>query len=322
MAESTERPFFILGSPRSGTTLLRFILSSHPRIYIPPETGFIPFLPHRTSSGLSLAQVTALLARIGQLNREWDGLVEDVLSFYQALPKPTLGQVLDALYRRRIMEHGASRWGDKTPYYVLYIATLNETFPTAQFAHLIRDGRDATLSSQKKWGRQNWYMDNYCLLRNWVRAVERGREAGRALGLDRYLEVHYENLVGEPGPVVERICSFLGEEVDPRMLDHTRLARAHIGPGGHTEVREPISSASVGRWKEQMSTFDRKLADRIAGPTLSALDYELAGLGTLKAGEYTRLAYLSLKFAVVDLLRQALTVLGLLTLNRAKRKRR
>jgi hypothetical protein len=322
MVDMTERPFFVVGSPRSGTTLLRFILSSHPRIYIPAETGFIPFLPHKARGLLTFAQVTALLARIGRLNREWDGLVQDLPSFYQALPGPTLEHVLDALYQRKIRGHGATRWGDKTPSYVLHISTLNEIFPTAQFIHVIRDGRDATLSAQKKWGAQSWYMDNYYLLRNWVRAVERGCAAGRELGAGRYHEVRYEALVQRPGPTIESLCTFLGEEFHPGMLEHTRLARTQIGPGGHIEVREPISSASVGRWKDQMSAFDRKMADRVAGTTLSALGYESAGETALSVGEGIRLRCLSSKYLLVDLLRKALTVLGLLTLNRSKRKRR
>ncbi len=321
MTQLTENPFFVVGSPRSGTTLLRFILSSHPRIYIPPETGFIPSLPQVAGAELSLAEVTRLLERIGRLNREWDGLVQDMPAFHKALPKPTLDNVLDALYRLKIAAHGAVRWGDKTPNYVLHISTLSQIFPTAQFVHLIRDGRDATLSAQKKWGEQNWYMDNYYLLKNWVRAVERGREVGHTLGAGRYLEVRYEALVDQPGPVVQRICAFLGEEFYPAMLDHTRLARDQIRPGGHIEVREPISASSVQRWKTQMSPFDLKLADRIAGPTLASLGYELAGPGPLSGGDSARLLLLASKFAFTDSVRRTLAVLGLLTLNRGKRKR-
>jgi hypothetical protein len=322
MTQLTETPFFVLGSPRSGTTLLRFILSSHPRIYIPPETGFIPFLPQKAGAELSLGEVTRVLAQIGRLNRDWDDLVEDVPAFYQALPMPTLEYVLDALYRRKIAEHGVVRWGDKTPNYVLYIPLLSKIFGSAQFVHLIRDGRDATLSAQKKWGAKSWYMDNYYLLKNWVRAVEQGRRAGHTLGAGRYLEVRYEALVEQPGPVVQRICRFLGEEFLPEMLDHTRLARNQIGPGGHVEVREPISTTSVQRWRTQMSTFDRKLADRIAGPTLASLGYELADAGPLSGGDSARFFLLASKFAFTDLVRRALTVLGLLTLNRGKRRRR
>ncbi|RMF40576.1 MAG: sulfotransferase, partial [Anaerolineae bacterium] len=147
-------PFFIVGHPRSGTTLLRFMLSSHPRLYIPEETGFIPFLlPRRMHHApLSLAQTRRLLARIARLNYLWDGLVDDLPAFYAALPAPTLPVILDTLYRRQIAPFGAQRWGDKTPLYVQHIPLLADLFPGAQFIHIIRDGRDAALSARKKWG--------------------------------------------------------------------------------------------------------------------------------------------------------------------------
>ena len=124
MDQLAEKPIFIVGNPRSGTTLLRFILSSHPRIYIPDETGFIPFLLEDIESELDLAQTDTVLERIGQLNRSWDGMVEDVAGFITALPKSNLQHILDALYQQKIAEQGAVRWGDKTPSYALYISTL------------------------------------------------------------------------------------------------------------------------------------------------------------------------------------------------------
>lgn len=322
MVQLAEKPFFVVGNPRSGTTLLRFILSSHPRIYIPGETGFIPFLQRDVEAELSLADVQDILERIGQLNHAWDGMVDDVPIFYQALPEPRLAHVLDVLYRQKIAEHDAVRWGDKTPSYVLYVPVLSEIFPTAQFVHLIRDGRDATLSAQKKWGARNWYMDNYYLIKNWARCVEQGREAGRLLGSDRYLEVHYEALVQHPESTLEQLCAFLGEDFYAGMLDHTRLARKQIGPRGHVEVREPVSTASVRRWQAEMSEFDQKMADRIAGPTLLSLGYELAGLGSLSIGGQFKLLLLSAKYKLIDAARQILTRWGLLTLNRGKRRRR
>lgn len=322
MIQLPERPFFVVGNPRSGTTLLRFILSSHPKIYIPDETGFLPFLLKDVEAELSLAQVRRILERIGRLNHFWHGMVDNVSAFYDALPEPKLAHVLDALYRQKVAEHGATRWGDKTPSYVLYIPLLSKIFPTAQFVHLIRDGRDAVVSAQKKWGSKRRYMDNYYLLKNWVKHVERGRECGHRLGRDRYLEVRYEAIVQQSRQVVEQVCAFLDIEFHPEMLNHTRLAREQIKPGGHIEVREPISTASVQRWKSEMSPFDQKMADRIAGSTLSALGCTLAGLGPLSVEERLRFLFLACKYRLTDTVRGVLYALQILTLNRGKRRRR
>lgn len=317
-----ENPFFIVGHPRSGTTLLRFLLSSHPRLYIPEETGFIPFLleDRDLSAQLTLPQVGQLLERIGSLNHLWRGLVDDVPKFYSSLAEPCLAQMLDALFRQQIEEHGAARWGDKTPLYIRYIPTLDRVFPTAQFVHVIRDGRDAALSAANKWPERRLYMDNYYLLRNWVVNIERGREAQRVLGESRYLEVRYEQLVQDPRQVLERVCTFLGEEFRIDMLDHTTLARK-VGPGpqGHLEVQQPIATNSVQRWKTEMTAFDRKVADRLAGQILLELGYELADLGPLSVGERLRLLLLSGKFALTSTTRRALYAMGVLTLNRGLR---
>jgi hypothetical protein len=323
MTDLSDRPFFIVGSPRSGTTLLRFVLSSHPRLYVPSETGFLPFLGYDGDATLTLAQAQTVLERIGTLNREWAGLVDDVETFYQRLPDPSLAHLLDALYRRKVAAAGAAaalgRWGDKTPGYALHLPLLARLFRTAQFVHVVRDGRDVALSAQNKWGR--WYMDSYYLLRNWVRHVEQARQAGQGLPPSRYLEVRYEDLVREPEPAIRAICDFLDEIFQPTMLDHTRLAQQQIAPGGHVEVWQPISTASVGRWRTGMSPFWQKAADRIAGPTLAASGYELSGQGAPTAAERARLLALAAKYALTDGARRGLARLGLLTLNRGKRSK-
>jgi hypothetical protein len=319
-AGQSSSPIFVVGSPRSGTTLLRFILSSHPRMYIPAETGFIPSLAIQPGERLTEAQVGRLLHSIGRLNREWAGLVPDPAAFYQSLPSPTPETVLDQLYRIQIAPYQAARWGDKTPAYVLHIPLLDRLFPQAQFIHIIRDGRDVTLSAGKKWG-QAWYMDDVYLLKNWVQYVQAGQDAGRALGPGRYLEIRYEELVQEPEAAVGQICAFLGEEMVPEMLMHQELARQQIGDAGHVEVRRPIATTSVARWQQEMAPFSLKLANQIAGRTLGRNGYELAAVGPFTPAERLRYWGLSAKAAAVRLGRRGLTQLGALSLNRRKRQR-
>lgn len=317
----TERPFFIVGHPRSGTTLLRFMLSSHPRLHVPEETGFIPFLVEDVNARLSLEQVQALLQRIGKLNYLWYNLVDDVPGFYRLLPEPKLSYLLDALYRLQTAEHGASRWGDKTPNYVNHIPLLSEIFPTAQFLHLIRDGRDATLSAMAKWPERRWYMDSYYLLANWVRNVRTGRRDGQALGPDHYLEVHYERLVNQPEQALQEILIFLEQDPHPAMLDHTKLAR-ELGPGpqDHVEVQKPVSTTSVQRWRTEMAPFDKKLANRLAGDLLKQLGYELADVDPLSTSETARALLLAGRFHLADTARTLLYSTGILSLNRDLRR--
>jgi hypothetical protein len=325
MVDPGNEPFFIVGSPRSGTTLLRFLLCSHPRIFIPDETGFIPFLlkSRAIDEKLTLRRFEGLIERMGRLNYQWKGIVNDSATLYRSLPSPTLGSLLDAVFRKTAKDHNASRWGDKTPLYVRYIPLLKTLFPRARFIHMIRDGRDATISAQDKWGiSEKPYMDNFYLLKNWVDNVSIGRQAGSVLGADDYLEVRYEELVANVETSVKAVCDFLGEAYSPEMLDQTRVAK-ELGPGpdDHWEAMERITSKSVERWRKEMSEFDLKLANRIAGGLLRELGYGAPIELPFSGREEARFRILSGKYQITSTVRKWLYATGLVSLNRKMRRR-
>lgn len=327
--DSTLRPFFIVGHPRSGTTLLRFMLSSHPRLYVPDETGFLPFLNTDPQVDLDRTAVTALLRRIGQLNRFWAGLVTDEEAFYTGLSRPVLPFILDALYRLQAPPD-TPRWGDKTPLYIQYMPQIQAIFPRAQFIHVIRDGRDAALSARAKWGHARPYMDLSYLLRNWVRNVQAGQAfgelsraaAGNLLGPDRYYELRYEALIDNPRDTLHDLCLFLGESFDPTMLDYRQVARREGGGVDvHVEAQEELQSGSIGRWKREMTIFERKLARVTSGPLLAELGYDADDdLAPLTTADRLHLAWLSARFQALDWLRAWLYRRGLLTLNYNRRQ--
>ena len=316
-----EKPFFIVGHPRSGTTLLRFLLMSQPRLYIPPETGFLPDIYRYHGRELSPTETRSLLEHIGELNYEWDQVVTDVDSFIATLPKPTLQHVVDRLYRERMRSLNAVRWGDKTPIYVRYIDQLNDIFPQSQFIHIIRDGRDASLSAVKKWGASSWHLNHYYLMANWKRNIDAGRTAGEWLGPKRYIELRYEELVADPTKQVSRLCEFLDESFDPDAIDQTQKANKPEYECHHVEVTRPISRNSIGRYKNEMSSTDRMIASAIAGHQLEELGYEVEPKRRSIA-DNLRLCRDGTKFLVVDRLRSLLYFLGLLNLSHSKAKRR
>lgn len=315
-----ERPFFIVGSPRSGTTLLRFILSSHSRLYVPDETGFLPFLGRFDGRPLSQSEAQSLLRRIGRLNRLWRDMVPDLGAFYAGLPSPTLPVILDALFQQRIAPYQAARWGDKTPPYIQYIPQLLRLFPDAQFIHVVRDGRDATLSARKKWGDEKGYMDAYYLLKTWVRNVTAGQIAKQNLPADQFAEIRYETLAQTPEPVIRQLCAFLDEQFEPQMLAQGALAQK-VGGGidRHVEAQAAIHTGSIGRWRQALSPYEQKLADALAGDALQTFGYELAGLGEMTAVEKAKTAALAAKYHANNSLRTVLYKTGILTLNRNRR---
>ncbi len=314
------RPFFIVGSPRSGTTLLRFMLSSHSRLYVPDETGFIPFLKCDPHQQLTIEQTARVLQRIGRLNRFWNQLIPDIADFHDSLPEPRLPFLLDALYRQEGRLAQGVRWGDKTPLYVRYIPEILAIFPQAQFIHVVRDGRDATLSAYEKWGKTTWYMDHYYLLRNWQRNVQVGIKAESHLPADQFFSLHFETLIRDPEKILRQVSNFLGESFEPAMLDHTNLARK-VGGGidQHVEVQAPIHTRNIERWRREMTSFQKKMSDKLTGDTLRQLGYPLAEEGPFSRQEWLNLKLLAAKFVLNDGVRNLLYRTGILTLNKNRR---
>jgi len=320
-----ERPFFIVGSPRSGTTLLRFMLASHPRLWVPAETGFVPFLRVSPDRTLSPADTARVCRRVGRLNRGWSGIALATSAAVRDQLNLRLGDLLDTLYRCRMADSAAVRWGDKTPGYILHLPLIARIFPSAQFIHLIRDGRDVTLSAMAKWRHrfpERLYMDGHYLIRSWARAVRRGQAAGADLGPNRYFELRYEDLAEDPESTLVRTCAFLGEDFHTDMLHHETLARRVVSLAGHGEVSDPVSNTRIGRWRTKMTPFHLWAAERVAGTMLEELGYELTATGRPSPTAPVKLAVMGARYTAIRGVQRVLDACGFARLNRGKRRRR
>ena len=136
-------PFvFVVGCERSGTTLLRAMLDSHPELAIPPESHFLTKVmrkPYNRESFLTMLSEHRRFAR-------WELSIEDVSEALDRSHVADNAAAVRALYSTYARITEKRRWGDKTPEYVRNIQGLSSFLPEARFVHLIRDGRDVTLS--------------------------------------------------------------------------------------------------------------------------------------------------------------------------------
>jgi hypothetical protein len=278
-------PFpFIVGSGRSGTTLLRAMLDSHPALAVPDEVSFIVRLsrPHYARRygwprRFEVGPCLDLLLANGSLQR-WRLGADEIRSALLGPPGPPAGSFAEAvrrLYRRWAERQGKTRYADKTPMHVLHLRRLGRMFPEARFVHLVRDGRDVALSYlEAAWGPST--VEDAAV--EWRHRVAAGRRAGRSLGADRYLEVHYEDLVAGPRPVVERVCEFIDLSWDDRLLRHQERAELVIGatrfPEAHQRLRLP-PTPGLRNWRTEMDDADVARFEAIAGPQLEAFGYEL-----------------------------------------------
>lgn len=271
-------PLFVVGCGRSGTTMLRMMLTAHPDLAIPWESHFIvPLWKGRAKFGgersPDVDRIVAYIRRTSMFQL-WEVPDELVRRRVEELRHPTYGQVIEAMFRAYADHESKCRWGDKTPIYVLWIAVLARLFPTARFVHVIRDGRDVALSYVSvPWGPDDVWE---CAVK-WRRDVGAGRRHGPALGPERYLEVRYEDLVTEPRSTLERICGFAGLTFDEAMLEY-RDDRRSVGSresqaAYHASATKP-PTPGLRDWRTQMAPRDVAAFEAVAGGLLDELGYE------------------------------------------------
>jgi hypothetical protein len=206
----------VVGVPRSGTTLLRLMIDAHPGVAIPPETGFL--MDPAIMAGLS---GPSEIARHMTGHRLWCDFGIAAEAFVRAAARLPDGAgpapVLRLFYRLYGERFGKPRGGDKTPMHLLHLRRIAAVLPEARFVHIIRDGRDVALSWRKTWFAPSRDVVKLVgLWRDWVAAARR-----EGAGLP-YLEVRYEDLIGDPAGQLARICHFLDLAFEPAMLDYHR----------------------------------------------------------------------------------------------------
>lgn len=273
-------PFFIIGSGRSGNTLLRAMLMQHADIVIPPESKVLPnvirkFHRYRFLPWSDLVQLVIAEFERPKPFSTWQIDFRDfrrrALSFGKE--ERSLAILLDRLY----MFYGekkrpsAVRWGDKTPVNTLRIEKLNWVFPHARFVHMIRDGRDV-VSSTIEFGMHSTVEE---AASRWLASVERAQRAGRKMGPERYLEIRYEHLALEPAQTLQRVSAFLDLEYLPEMLDFWKsvdeLGDAHFP--FHANLGKPVNPESIGSWRQRLGAREQEVVQRLLGPKLVDLGY-------------------------------------------------
>jgi hypothetical protein len=284
LTEGIERPAFpfLVARGRSGTTLLRAMFDAHPSMAIPGESHFVvQFATRReryeASASFDVDGFTRDLFDHWAFRR-WGLAESDVLDVLADRRPTDLASAFRCTYEAYAASFGKERFGDKTPSYVQHIDLLAETFPESVFIHLIRDGRDVSLSyvdtdfGVSTFGQAAIY---------WDRFVRAGRAAGARLGAGRYREVRYEDLVRDPAPILTELCGFVGLDFDERMLRYyeqaDRLAPTISHGEHHRNVRRP-PTVGMRDWRRELSAGDRAAFEAIAGDLLDELGYERAGV--------------------------------------------
>ena len=271
---------FIVGCPRSGTTLLQRMLDAHPLVAIANDPHFIHYGIRGQNGDVSLTPeiVERVLSyrtfcRLGLSAAEARAVAERSTTYAEFV-----GSLFAALARERRKPLA----GEKTPHYVRYLPLLHSLFPWARVMHIIRDGRDVALSTLD-WARADrgpgrfrlWHDEPVavCAL-SWRWHVTTGRRDGAALGEELYAEVLYERLLADPESTLRALTAFLALPFAPEMLTYYE-GKMSDRPGRSSKDRWLPPTAGLRDWRNQMPARDIELFEAIAGDLLAALGYEL-----------------------------------------------
>jgi sulfotransferase family protein len=280
---SSTRPIFLIGCPRSGTTLLTTMLHAHPRIAMPPETRFVmPIYFDRAQFGdlrddanrRALAEkLTGKGTKFRDLGLNRKRTIEAIV----AAP-PTLGSAMGTIWKEFARARGKARWGEKRPAYWQDLDVVQRLFPDAQFVHLVRDGR-ACVASLK---RVDWWPHGVRgAVATWVLANRVLDRLGRTVASHSYHYLRYEDLLADPRGELTALCHFLDEPFDQAMLDYASAA-GDIVPkrkSWHDLTHGALDASRVDAWRTSLTPEEIGLVELVGRNTMRRHGYEVSGIG-------------------------------------------
>lgn len=291
-----DRPVFICGHPKSGTSMLRNLLDHHPQLVVYPEESvfFRRYLPE--SAGLSGEALFDLALRRLVHIFEWN--IDHPPAHQEGFPDRDYTEVSFEEISARLKEKftaeelrhpgdmlamavltfgevtgyqlsAVSGWVEKTPGNEGFASQVFEWWPEARCLHIVRDPLDNFASYQRK--QTSWTPGKFST--HWNRSTRTGFENSEKFGPARYRLLRYEDLVSDPEASMEEICQFLGIESHPNLFRPTRMGKPWRGNSMFGDQFEAISPVAVGRWKEKLTSSEVGIVQAATGHYRRRLDY-------------------------------------------------
>jgi hypothetical protein len=291
--ESNPVPvFFIVGRARSGTTLLRTILDNHPAVLIPQECAFVTGLYSKyhskkrwTKKCLDNFYIDLIhQPSFGYLNINASELRQKILSTSESTSYANLCKLVWSSYIPLTQKEKIQLLGDKNIHYALHVKKLKKIFPDARFIHLVRDPRgniqsllevdfESHILSSLAW---RWKYYN-CKI-----------EKEKKKSPESFLTLRYEDFVSAPESETRKICSFLGIEYYPFLLDFYNNKDDVIKTFPvaalekyHLSLFHPVNESRKELWKEKLTSRQIKIVEAVCGKYAQQFGYETINKGSL-----------------------------------------
>ena len=289
-----ERPVFVVGLGRSGTTMLRLMLHRGPDLAMLSETWFGPRVWDRRWAFPMVNPVEPFRSRLLDVFVELLGKhddfpidMDDYRRRVEAVPAD-LAQFLLQLGRLWAEREDKPRWGEKTPVHLDHVEVLGRMFPGATFCVMVRDPRDVSASLVDAPFAASTDPVSFAVA--WRRALERldALTAGRGHrhlledGIDAHvLRVSYEDLVVDPEQQLRRICDVADLTWDPAMVAFHEAAAGYVpDQSWMSGVHRPVNRSSMQRWRTDLTDAQVRAVEAVAAPLMDRLGYERSGATT------------------------------------------
>lgn len=286
--------FFIIGNPRSGTSLFRLLLTSHSNVHIPPECGFMLWWEKKYTDWTWAKNEQDLGEFLDDLFSSkkfefWDLDRTDVAKTINENQPDNFSSLCYLIYKVHLDKFGgdARLIGDKNNFHLHHINELHQLFPKAKFIHIIRDGRDVATSyiDMSKIESSSDYRprlpsDIADIANEWKGNIEAVRNGFSALPSDLKLEIRYEDLVLNTEDTLTWVCSHLGLDFESSMLKfYEKNQSKKLEPdefmAWKSRTKGKIDSSAIGKWKT-LSQFDVSTFEKHTKEILSLYNYDLS----------------------------------------------
>jgi len=287
----SKPPIFIIGNPRSGTTLLRLMVANHSNIVVPPECGFAVwlYLKYKAWKPKTAQAYKHLLRDIIRCRKfeTWGLSYEQLQRFFVSKLPQSYPDAVSAVYEcyGRTHHFPFHRWGDKNNFYLSHIRDINAMFPDAIFIHIVRDGRNVACSYRSVMSRdiESKYapklpVEIHNIAEEWHNNITRINSSLKKIGTDRVCQVKLEDLKQESELTLRRVCNKIGEPYDPAMLDyHIENRIKQLEPKEFLQWKEdtvkPVIQSADIRYRSELSRDEINIFNSIARTSLSKYGY-------------------------------------------------
>ncbi len=262
MKFKSNSPIFLMGCPRSGTTLLQSLLSAHPQIASFPESKFFQCLPPAENSRRRKLGIIA-----HQLKPWLETYFKDDLKrpeMLRYLPNIPLKKLYTQQFFKILSiladEQGKDIVLEKTPQHIFYLNEIITYCPQSQIIHLIRQGEDVVASLYEATHRYPQYWDGIWELDQcidwWNRAVYISQQYA---DYPNHILVSYEQLLENPERVLKNICNFIKIEYDFKMIHNYGKASQSLilDEAGRSVNRSQIKSSNSNKFNKTFTEEQR-----------------------------------------------------------------